>query len=59
MIARPPLPVCLRPAGLRWNLHNTVMRVGGLISTSNKVQSDEVWVTTDRQVLWMTQVKER
>lgn len=34
------------------------MQVAGLISTCNIIDSDEIWVTTDRELLWMTEVKE-
>jgi hypothetical protein len=42
-------------AGLRWNLADTPMEVGGLISTCNVIDADEVVVTTDAPLLWMTE----
>ncbi|OEL33763.1 Thiamine pyrophosphokinase 3 [Dichanthelium oligosanthes] len=38
--------------GLRWNLDNTSMRYGGLISTSNIVEEDNVMVTSDSDLIW-------
>ncbi|KAJ1262587.1 hypothetical protein BS78_09G119800 [Paspalum vaginatum] len=38
--------------GLRWNLDNTSMSYGGLISTSNIVEEDEVKVTSDSDLIW-------
>ncbi|PWZ33998.1 Thiamine pyrophosphokinase 1 [Zea mays] len=38
--------------GLRWNLDNTNMMYGGLISTSNIVDDDKVTVTSDSDLVW-------
>lgn len=38
--------------GLRWNLDNTSMSYGGLISTSNIVEDDKVTVTSDSDLIW-------
>ncbi|XP_037468591.1 thiamine pyrophosphokinase 3-like isoform X2 [Triticum dicoccoides] len=38
--------------GLRWNLDNTHMSFGGLISTSNIVDEDQVMVTSDSDLIW-------
>ncbi|XP_037413848.1 thiamine pyrophosphokinase 3-like isoform X3 [Triticum dicoccoides] len=38
--------------GLRWNLDNTHMSFGGLISTSNTVDEDQVMVTSDSDLIW-------
>jgi thiamine pyrophosphokinase len=38
--------------GLRWNLDNTCMSYGGLISTSNIVEEDDVTVTSDSDLIW-------
>jgi thiamine pyrophosphokinase len=44
--------------GLRWNLDSTVMEIGGLVSTSNIIEEDEVWVETDVDLIWTTELKE-
>lgn len=41
--------------GLRWNLCNTKMNIGGLISTSNVIESDEITVETDVDLVWTTE----
>ncbi|XP_044972942.1 thiamine pyrophosphokinase 3 isoform X2 [Hordeum vulgare subsp. vulgare] len=38
--------------GLRWNLDNAHMSFGGLISTSNIVDEDQVMVTSDSDLIW-------
>ncbi|CAL4893165.1 unnamed protein product [Urochloa decumbens] len=38
--------------GLRWNLDNTSMSYGGLVSTSNIVEEDKVTVTSDSDLIW-------
>nr|CAB3479340.1 unnamed protein product [Digitaria exilis] len=38
--------------GLRWNLDNTSMSYGGLVSTSNIVDDDRVTVTSDSDLIW-------
>lgn len=38
--------------GLQWNLDNTSMSYGGLISTSNIVEEDKVTVTSDSDLIW-------
>ncbi|KAL6613871.1 hypothetical protein ACP70R_036141 [Stipagrostis hirtigluma subsp. patula] len=38
--------------GLRWNLANTSMSYGGLVSTSNIVEEDIVTVTSDSDLIW-------
>ncbi|CAL4972301.1 unnamed protein product [Urochloa decumbens] len=38
--------------GLRWNLDNTSMSYGGLVSTSNIVDGDIVTVTSDSDLVW-------
>jgi thiamine pyrophosphokinase len=41
--------------GLRWNLCGTKMNIGGLISTSNVIESDEITVETDVDLIWTTE----
>ena len=43
--------------GLRWNLDKTKMCIGGLVSTSNLIDEEEVWVETDSDLVWTTQLK--
>ncbi|PNT73522.1 thiamine pyrophosphokinase 1 [Brachypodium distachyon] len=38
--------------GLRWNLDNTSMSYGGLVSTSNIVDDKKVMVTSDSDLIW-------
>ncbi|PUZ66328.1 hypothetical protein GQ55_3G299000 [Panicum hallii var. hallii] len=38
--------------GLRWNLDNTSMSYGGLISTSNIAEEDKVTVTSASDLIW-------
>jgi thiamine pyrophosphokinase len=38
--------------GLRWNLDNTSMSYGGLISTSNITEEDKVTVTSASDLIW-------
>jgi thiamine pyrophosphokinase len=45
-------------AGLRWNLDRTQMRIGGLVSTSNLIEADEVAVETDADLVWTTELRE-
>lgn len=44
--------------GLRWNLESTEMEIGGLVSTSNLIDEDEVWIETDVDLIWTTELKE-
>ncbi|KZV33773.1 hypothetical protein F511_09444 [Dorcoceras hygrometricum] len=43
--------------GLKWNLSNTEMRFGGLISTSNIVEEDIVTVRSDSDLLWTISIR--
>ncbi|CAL4900336.1 unnamed protein product [Urochloa decumbens] len=43
--------------GLRWNLDNTSMSYGGLVSTSNIVEEDKVTVTSDSDLIWTISLK--
>ena len=44
--------------GLRWNLDNTEMIIGGLISTSNILESNEVRVESNADLLWTTELRD-
>ncbi|KAK6154194.1 hypothetical protein DH2020_013833 [Rehmannia glutinosa] len=43
--------------GLQWNLSDTEMRFGGLISTSNIVKGEIVTVQSDADLLWTISIK--
>ncbi|XP_038681234.1 thiamine pyrophosphokinase 1-like isoform X2 [Tripterygium wilfordii] len=43
--------------GLQWDLHNTEMSFGGLISTSNIVKGEKVTVRSDSDLLWTISIK--
>lgn len=49
-------PATATSTGLKWNLDNTRLEVGGLISTCNVIEDDVINVTTDQDLLWMTSV---
>ena len=42
--------------GLRWNLADMEMRFGRLVSTSNLIAEDEVYVESDADLVWTTQL---
>ncbi|XP_015891888.1 thiamine pyrophosphokinase 1 isoform X2 [Ziziphus jujuba] len=43
--------------GLEWDLHETEMRFGGLISTSNIVKGEKITVRSDTDLLWTISIK--
>ncbi|XP_004494369.1 thiamine pyrophosphokinase 1 isoform X1 [Cicer arietinum] len=43
--------------GLQWDLNNTEMRFGGLVSTSNIVKGDIITVQSDSDLLWTISIK--
>ncbi|XP_019883859.1 thiamin pyrophosphokinase 1 [Camponotus floridanus] len=45
---------CISTSGLKWNLNNTTMQFGGLVSTSNTYDNltSEVTINTDTMVIW-------
>nr|XP_043636674.1 thiamine pyrophosphokinase 1 isoform X2 [Erigeron canadensis] len=45
--------------GLRWNLDNTEMKFGGLVSTSNIVTSETVTVQSDSDLLWTISLRKQ
>jgi thiamine pyrophosphokinase len=51
-------PALASSAGLRWDLDRTRMEIGGLVSTSNLIQEDEVHVNCDVDLVWTTQLRE-
>ncbi|XP_010474874.1 PREDICTED: thiamine pyrophosphokinase 2 isoform X3 [Camelina sativa] len=44
-------------SGLKWDLSNTEMRFGGLISTSNLVNEEKITVESDSDLLWTISIK--
>ncbi|KAL4458874.1 hypothetical protein ABPG75_013739 [Micractinium tetrahymenae] len=44
-------------SGLRWNLHSTPMAFGGLVSTSNIIEADEIHVESDSHLVWTTRLR--
>ncbi|XP_050117732.1 thiamine pyrophosphokinase 1-like [Malus sylvestris] len=43
--------------GLQWDLAETEMRFGGLISTSNIVKGEKITVQSDSDLLWTISIK--
>ncbi|KAL5713029.1 thiamine diphosphokinase [Ranunculus cassubicifolius] len=43
--------------GLQWDLDNTEMKFGGLISTSNLVREEKITVCSDTDLLWTISIK--
>ncbi|XP_062019700.1 thiamine pyrophosphokinase 1 isoform X2 [Rosa rugosa] len=43
--------------GLQWDLNETEMKFGGLISTSNLVKEDKITVQSDSDLLWTITIK--
>ncbi|CAH8305353.1 unnamed protein product [Eruca vesicaria subsp. sativa] len=45
--------------GLQWDLTNTEMRFGGLVSTSNMVKGEKITVESDSDLLWTISIKKQ
>ncbi|CAI9096452.1 OLC1v1032606C2 [Oldenlandia corymbosa var. corymbosa] len=45
--------------GLQWNLSNTEMKFGGLVSTSNIVRENVVTVHSDADLIWTMAIKKK
>lgn len=45
--------------GLQWDLDNTEMSFGGLISTSNIVKEEKITVRSDSDLLWTISIKKQ
>ncbi|XP_050264444.1 thiamine pyrophosphokinase 1 isoform X2 [Quercus robur] len=52
-----PLSKSTTTTGLQWDLTNTEMRFGGLISTSNVVEGEKITVESDADLIWTISVK--
>ncbi|XP_078156652.1 thiamine pyrophosphokinase 3-like [Carex rostrata] len=48
---------CTTTTGLQWNLSDTAMGFGGLISTSNIVKEEKVTVSSDSDLVWTISIK--
>jgi len=46
----------LSTKGLKWNLDNTELKFGGLVSTSNAFEKSDVVIETNNTVLWTMDV---
>ncbi|MCL7050774.1 hypothetical protein MKW94_006521 [Papaver nudicaule] len=44
-------------SGLEWNLDDTEMKFGGLVSTSNMVREEKITVKSDSDLLWTISVR--
>ncbi|KAG2322542.1 hypothetical protein Bca52824_015755 [Brassica carinata] len=45
--------------GLQWDLTDTEMRFGGLVSTSNMVKGEKITVESDSDLLWTISIKKQ
>ncbi|XP_010556747.1 PREDICTED: thiamine pyrophosphokinase 1 isoform X3 [Tarenaya hassleriana] len=45
--------------GLQWDLTETEMRFGGLVSTSNMVKGEKITVQSDSDLLWTISIKQQ
>eukprot|EP00241_Pyramimonas_parkeae_P012117 CAMPEP_0114245330 /NCGR_PEP_ID=MMETSP0058-20121206/11833_1 /TAXON_ID=36894 /ORGANISM="Pyramimonas parkeae, CCMP726" /LENGTH=222 /DNA_ID=CAMNT_0001358365 /DNA_START=572 /DNA_END=1240 /DNA_ORIENTATION=+ len=52
-------PTIVTTTGLKWNLENTEMRYGALVSTSNQIVSSIITVKTDQALIWTTEAKKQ
>ena len=54
------IPVCgtavASTRGLRWNLNKTTMAMGGLVSSCNEVVTTDVYIETDVDLVWTTEL---
>lgn len=50
-------PAIATSRGLRWDVCDTALRVGGLVSSSNQLTGRPVEVVTDAPLLWTTELR--
>lgn len=51
-------PIRLTTRGLKWNLTDYPCHFGGMVSTSNLLDSDTIEIETDKAVVWTVELKE-
>ena len=52
-------PAVATTRGLKWNLDESLtMQIGGLVSTSNVLEGGDVWVETDNDLIWTTELRD-
>lgn len=51
-----PRPARTLRRGLRYNMERLRMQFGGLVSSSNMIEADEVHVETDADLVWTTRL---
>lgn len=51
-------PALATSSGLRWNLKDMEMQIGGLVSACNIIEADEIHVETSADLIWTTELKE-
>lgn len=52
-------PTVVTSTGLKWDLANTEMRFGGLVSTSNSIVNKEITICTESPLLWTTEISKK
>ncbi|KDD76167.1 hypothetical protein H632_c330p1 [Helicosporidium sp. ATCC 50920] len=50
-------PTVASSRGLQWDMDGMQMRMGGLVSTCNRIARDEIWVRIDKDCIWTTECK--
>ncbi|CAO3597598.1 unnamed protein product [Absidia cylindrospora] len=51
-------PATITTKGLKWNLDNHKCFFGGMVSTSNLIDSDLIEIETDAPLVWTTEIKD-
>lgn len=51
-------PAVVTMKGFKWDLDQFEMKVGGLVSTSNEIAADELYVESDTDLIWTVQLAE-
>ena len=50
-------PAIVTTSGLRWNLKDTELKIGHLVSTSNELVEECIKIHTDQPLLWTCEIK--